>query len=851
MKNQKTMRFLLALLLGLTGWTATAQSLPAPDDFLPHRLGAAFTPHHLLVDYFEEVAAQSPRVKLIEYGRTHEDRPLLLAFISTPANLARLEAIRTNNLRNAGLLPGEPDPTLDDFAIVWLSYSVHGNEAAGSETSMGVLHDLASPDHPRTGEWLKNTLVILDPCLNPDGYNRYTNWYRQTANLRPDTDPAVREHQEPWPGGRVNHYLFDLNRDWAWQTQRESQQRMQQYRQWMPHIHADLHEQDYTSPYYFAPAAAPFHNYITDWQADFQTEIGKNHARYFDQEGWLYFTREYFDLLYPSYGDTWPTFNGAIGMTYEQAGHGRAGRAIDLPTGDTLTLFDRIAHHRTTSLSTVEIASKESDRLVENFRTYFRQGATAPQGEYRTYVVGAENARGKLRRLTRLLQHNGIAYGFATRGYTGKMYNYRTNEHETASVNVGDLIISAYQPRSVLTQVLFDPEVTVEDSVTYDITAWSVPFAFGLQAYASEERIAIQTIPGDTTDFQETTDPLAGQDLTRTYAYVIPWEDLSSAAFLGELLSAGINARTAPNDVRFGQETFARGAIIINRGDNRQHPDLSVTLRALARKHRVEVKLLDTGFSTSGGDLGSSRYQLLQAPEVAVLGGKGVDANQFGQVWHYFEQELKYPVSIFYPDDLAAVFAGDFDVLVLPEGRYQLQDQAQALTDWVRDGGKLIAIGSANSSLGQIEALALAPRQQDTVAADQDMTAQADDRLLPYAGRERRFISSFNPGVIIATEMDPAHPLAYGIGDRYFSLKTGTAAFDYLDDGVNVGRFRQEAFVSGFIGHAARRKLAETLVFGVADLGQGKVVHLIDNPLYRGFWEEGKLLFANALFLVK
>ncbi|MEM9258691.1 MAG: M14 metallopeptidase family protein, partial [Bacteroidota bacterium] len=328
-----------------------SSQITPPSDFLPHKLGETFTPHHLLVDYYQAVAGASPRVKLEQYGTTNEDRPLLLAFVSSIKNLERLEAIRENNLRIAGLLPGAPDPNLEDIAIVWLSYTVHGNEAAGVEASMGVLYDLANTGNPRTTEWLKNTVVVLDPCLNPDGNNRYSNWYRQQATLGLDPNPATREHNEPWPGGRVNHYLFDLNRDWAWQTQVESQQRMVQYKQWMPHIHADLHEQGYTSPYYFAPAAAPFHEYITDWQADFQTEIGKNHARYFDANGWLYFTRERFDLLYPSYGDTWPTFNGAIGMTYEQGGHSRAGRAIDLPNGDTLTLFDRVEHHRTTSLS--------------------------------------------------------------------------------------------------------------------------------------------------------------------------------------------------------------------------------------------------------------------------------------------------------------------------------------------------------------------------------------------------------------------------------------------------------------------------------------------------------------------
>ncbi|MEO0732740.1 MAG: M14 family zinc carboxypeptidase, partial [Bacteroidota bacterium] len=718
-----------------------------------------------------------------------------------------------------------------------------------SEASMGVLYDLANPNDTRTSNWLKNTVVILDPVLNPDGNARYINWYRQTATLGLDPNPTTREHNEPWPGGRVNHYLFDLNRDWAWQTQLETRQRMVKYKEWMPHVHADLHEQGYTSPYYFAPAAAPFHEYITDWQGEFQTEIGKNHATYFDREGWLYFTRERFDLLYPSYGDTWPTFNGAIGMTYEQGGHSRAGRAIDLPNGDTLTLADRVAHHRTTSLSTVEISSRESDRLVENFRKYFADAVTDPQGEYLTYVVSGNTPAGKMRRLRTLLDRNGIAYSRATQTKTfSDLYDYQTGgQEDNAGVAEGDLVISAYQPRSVLTQVLFDPDVYVEDSVTYDITGWSVPLAYGLDAYASKSRlnVATEAFPVMTAP----ADPLAGKDLSRVYAYVIPWEDLSAAAFLADVLEAGINARTATNDFTFGQESFAAGSIVITRADNRKTKYCAENLRRIAQQHAVKIHVLETGFSVVGGDLGSDHYQLVTTPRIAILGGEGVNPNQFGQVWHYFERDLGYPISIFYPDNIGSIAAGDYDILVMPSGRYQLSGSEEALTDWVRGGGKIIAIGGANSSLSRLDAFSLTRKEQEE-GEDAGAENGQDDRLLPYAGSERRFISTFNPGAIVGVEMDATYPLAFGIGENYFSLKTGSTAYDYLENGVNAGRVRTDPFISGFVGVEARRELDETLVFGVERMGRGSVVYLIDNPLYRGFWDQGKLLFANALFQV-
>jgi hypothetical protein len=800
----------------------------------------------MLVGYYKQIAEASPRMKLEEYGRTNEARPLLLAYVSTPENIARLEAIRENNLRLTGLLPGAPDPALGDIAIVWLSYSVHGNEAAGSEASMGVLYDLVNTSHPQTGDWLKNTIVILDPSINPDGYNRYSNWYRQTATLGLDPNPSTREHQEPWPGGRVNHYLFDLNRDWAWQTQVESRQRMVKYKQWMPHIHADLHEQGYTSPYYFAPAAAPFHEYITEWQSDFQTEIGKNHARYFDREGWLYFTRERFDLLYPSYGDTWPTFNGAIGMTYEQGGHSRAGRAIDLPNGDVLTLADRVAHHRTTSLSTVEIASKESDRLLENFRDYFKQATSKPQGKYLTYVVSGSTPRGKMRNLLTLLDRNGIAYSRAAGTETASTYDYQESRDIPGGAEPGDLIISAFQPRSVLAQTLFDPDAVVEDSVTYDITAWSVPLAYGLDAQASQQRFDVKTEPFTLPTYN---DPFAGKDLAKAYSYVVPWTDLSSAAFLGDLLSAGVNARTATGDFQFGDQDFQAGAIVINKGDNRKTEDFTAAVRTLVNKHEVPLSILETGFSVSGGDLGSSAYSLKKAPKVAIVSGDDVNPNQFGQVWYYFEQDLKYPVSIFNSDDLGDVAAGDYDVLIFPSGRYNLSSAAETLTDWVRAGGKIIAIAGANRSLSRLDGFNLKQKDSDDAEEDEDDNA-LDPRLLPHGGSERRFISGFNPGAIVGVEMDATYPLSFGIGKHYHSLKTGSDTYDYLESGVNAGRIRTEPFIAGFIGSKAQKEIEETLVFGVQNMGRGQVVYLVDNPLYRGFWEQGKLLFGNAVFQV-
>ncbi len=476
------MKIFLTLLLTIAGAAASFAQVASPEQFLGYKLGSRFTPHYKLVNYVYQVAQQAPdRVKVEQYGQTSEGRPLLLVYVASKENFPRLESIRSNNLRLTGMLKDKVAATEETPAIVWLSYNVHGNEPSSSEAAMLTLYELLNPSNTKTNEWLKNTVAIIDPCINPDGRERYVNWVTQMEGKYPDANPIAREHNEPWPGGRTNHYNFDLNRDWAWQTQLETQQRLVKYNQWLPQVHVDFHEQGYNAPYYFAPAAEPFHDVITPWQREFQVTIGKNNARYFDQNGWLYFTKERFDLFYPSYGDTYPLYNGAIGMTYEQGGHSRGGLAVTTEDGDTLTLYDRLLHHYTTGMSTIEIASLNAAKLVKEFHTYYTNAVQNPVGEFKSYVFKYDGTD-KLQRLERLLNRNGIEWAFGTeQSLTG--FNYFTGKTEAVKASAKDLVVTASQPKSNLLRVLFERISRLSDSATYDITAWSVPFAYGITTY--------------------------------------------------------------------------------------------------------------------------------------------------------------------------------------------------------------------------------------------------------------------------------------------------------------------------------------------------------------------------------
>lgn len=413
------MKPVFSLLCIISGLLSFAQ-LKSPSEFHGYELGDRFTRHTQVLDYFEHVAENSSMVQIEDYGRTYENRRLMLAYVASEENMARIETIRQDNLRRTGMLDGS---LTTQVPIVWLSYNVHGDESNSSESAMATIYELITSE--RGKKWLGNTVVIIDPCLNPDGRDRYVNFYNQYGNFPFTVDAQAIEHQQPWPGGRRNHYLFDLNRDWAWQSQIESQLRIVQYNKWMPHIHVDFHEQGYNDPYYFAPAAEPLHEQITDWQREFQETIGRNHARYFDQNNWFYFTKQQFDLLYPSYGDTYPMYNGSIGMTYEQAGSGRAGLGIIKQEGDTLTLLDRLTRHKVAGLSTIEVTSQNADKVLEEFQKFFDNG---PIGTYKSFVLKSKN-KDKMNHLKQWLASNGIRYGRGQdqKGLRGHHYSSGTS----------------------------------------------------------------------------------------------------------------------------------------------------------------------------------------------------------------------------------------------------------------------------------------------------------------------------------------------------------------------------------------------------------------------------------------
>ena len=833
------MKRIYFLFLFLSVLTTTAQP-KSPFEFLPN-YGKNVTYYHQVEHYFQHLVASSDWILYQKYGETSQERNLNAYYISSPENLKILEEIRKNHLNSIGLFPTK-NQAVKDKTIVWLSFNVHGNEFGALESALSVAYELVNPKNLETKKWLQDIIVILDPCLNPDGFSRYANWLRDISGTKTHPGHSDREHMEPWPGGRQNHYVFDLNRDWAWQTQLETQLRMDLYHKWMPMVHADVHEMGYNEPYFFPPAAEPYHEQIAPFQREFHQKIGELTSTKFDKEGWMYYSGERFDLFYPSYGDTYPCYNGAVGMTYEQGGIG-AGRAIVMRNGEILSIKDRINHHTKALLAVVELSFLQQQNLTTKFRDYFKENRSKPKGEFQTYIV-KDHPR-NLELLT-LLNRNRIEASFANESKKLKGYHYQTNKEKTFEIEPNDLIISVDQPKAVLTQVLFEPHQKLTDSLSYDITAWSLPFAYGVESYALKGKLAIQTKSQRTI-----TVP---QKMATVYAYYVPWNDRNSAKVLSLLHQQNFQVRSASKEVTFNNIKIEKGGLLITKGDNLKIKNFEETIQKIL-VHKAECVPITTGFAANGADLGGEFYPLLKAPKVLLLSGNGVSNIDFGQVWYYMDQVIEFPLSIIELDYFKKVNLTNYTTLILADGYYDFSENEQKnIDEFVSNGGKVIAMGGGMTMFEDREGYHLtkfATEEEKTNATQKEEEEELYNRFLDYEGSERRSISAYVPGAIIENTIDTTHPLTFGLGANYFSLKTTPAVYKLLKGAENVIYVPKKFQSFGFVGSKLKGELAETVTFAIDNVGKGKVIYMIDNPLFRGFWENGNLLFSNALFLVE
>ncbi len=830
-------------LLTILSFNTFSQDIKSPGEFLGYELGSQFTFHSKTIEYFRYVADISPGVTIEEYGLTNEGRPLIACFISTAENIENLEKFRINNLQTIGLMDGEPDGNKKPF--IWLSYNVHGNESVGMEASMKVLYDLVSRNVEESGKWLEECIIVIDPCQNPDGRDLYTSRYRRRQPLNVNPDPNDWSHGQPWPSARLNHYLFDLNRDWAWQTQIETKQRIALYNRFMPHVHADFHEMGTESSYFFAPGADPWHNVISKWQHEFHKLTGEANAQLFDEKARLYFTKESFDLFCPSFGDTWPLFNGAMGFTFEQGGGGGAGLGIKRSAGDTLTLSTRIEGHYMSSLATIKTSYDAREKLLTEFEKFFKTGTSNPGFEYKSILIKGDNNTHDLKSFCELLDANQIEYSYARKSAKSiEGFDYLANKQGKTTPEEGDILVSAYQPQSHLVEVFFEPDSKFTDSLSYDLTGWALPYLYSLEAYAVKDKIA-----GSDKKVEFVFENIKIPD-NPPYAYLANWKGYGEARLMSALYKKNLNIRYVTKTFTLDGKTYNRGSLIIARGDNKHLGDkFDKLVTDAANLTQVIINPVFTGLAEKGIDLGSNNARLNDPPKIALVGGDGTSTGSFGELWFFFEKELEYPITIIDASSLPNTDLGEYDVLYLPSGSYS--SAKDKLLEYAKAGGRIVAFERAVSlfSAEKTTSLFKAIEKQKKERTEAEGKKKSDDPALlkKFENQRRESLNSRSASSIYRVKLDDTHPYVYGLGTEWFIIKRSDG-MPYLENGNNIAYITEDEPVSGFAGSKFIKNIGNTLVIGSERVGQGEVVYLSDDPYYRAFWKSGRIILGNIAF---
>jgi hypothetical protein len=829
------------------------ERVPRPEAFLGYPLGERFTPWSRIQAYLDALAAASPRVKVWTYGETYEGRPLKLVALGSPESLAHLEALREEHLRLAdpGALSRAERERLVEKAplVVWLAYGVHGNESSSSEAAMAVAYVLAAGQGEIPG-LLKNTIVLLDPLVNPDGRERYVHAFEERRGAEPNPRISASEHWEPWPGGRQNHYLVDLNRDWAWASQQETRQRLTAYRAWEPQIYVDFHEMGTEASYFFPPPAEPVHPQISRRIVSWLDTFGRANAAAFDHQGWVYFKGQSYDLFYPGYGDSYPSLRGAVGMTYEMAGGGRGGLSLTLGDGSPLTLADRVARHFTTSLVTLKTAAAQGRKILADF-TETREG---PSGPPRTYLWPAD--RQEARALAELLTLHGIHVRQLGETVTLKARKlaHVPGPEEEKRFSAGTYAVTTAQPLGTLAQVLLDTDSSMGDAFLkrqrqrlednlgaefYDITAWSLPLAYNVEAWVSA---------GEPGGQKPAAAPSPGIHGSTALGALVRPQGIAGYRLAAALQKRGLHYRLALTSFSAEGTEYPTGTLFVPRHGN---PDFDKLLGGLLVEDDLTAQGIAASYEIKGASLGSRDMAVIRPVRVGLVSGEGVDATSFGFLWSLLDRQVGVRHDRLDLARLADVDLGEIDVLIFPDGDYsRVPDKTrEGLDAWIKSGGELVAIGDATTWLADHQMTTVKrwepPKEpKDALQGDPEL---ADSELGAPSGLALRPIVT--PGAALATKMQPNHPLTVGLDAAPAVLVEGSLVLHATGDprkDVLVAQ-TERPVIAGFAFPEAEQRLSGSLLVGAERRGKGSVVLFAQNPAFRLFWRATTPIFLNAI----
>ncbi|MFV8224747.1 M14 family metallopeptidase [Christiangramia aquimixticola] len=800
------------------------EDIPTPQDVLGYVPGEWHVSHDRLIQYLTKLAEVSPRIKMENRGFTYEGRPLVLLTVSSPGNLERLEEIRQNHLR---LLEKDSEGlNIENMPVVInQGFSIHGNEASGSNAALLYAYHLAAAEGKEIEETLKNTVILLDPSFNPDGLQRFAYWANTNKSKNINPDPQDREYSEVWPGGRTNHYWFDMNRDWLPVQLPESQARISTFHDWYPNILTDHHEMGSNSTFFFQPGIpSRTHPLTPKKNQDLTREIGSFHAAAFDEIGSLYYTEENYDDFYYGKGSTFPDINGSVGILFEQ-GSSR-GHAQETENG-VLTFPFTIRNQFTAALSTLKAAETMRTDLLKYQQNFFKNSRDSFENE--AYIFGSDADVYKPYKLAEILQRHKLDVYELDQDL---QINGKTFKKGKAYVVPKD------QRQHRLLKAMFEKRTKFQDSLFYDISAWTFPLAFNLNyTEASKPKKLGKKI-------EELQYPAIEEPATSQYAYLLNWNNYMAPKALNMILEKGLRAKVAMEQFSLNKQKFDQGTIMIPvQNQTLNQTELHKFLISVSKQSGVGITGIETGMTT-GINLGSNQFRGLEPQKVAIIVGENITPYDAGEIWHLFDQRYDMKITKLDISELERADLSKYTDIILPAtwGGGPDSEIAKKLKDWTRDGGTIIAYRNSVNWMRKNEFIDFKSRENKMIAKNVSFAERGDYNGAQVIG-----------GAIFEAVLDRSHPIAFGFENDKLPMFRNTTIFMEADEQSyrNPIRYTSAPLLSGYISKPNLDSLAGTVPFKHSNLGKGEVMLFTDNTNFRAFWYGTNKLLMNAIFFGK
>jgi hypothetical protein len=796
------------------------QDIPTPASVIDHEIGDWHITHDKLVQYMYALAESSDRISIENRGRTFEGRPLLLLYISAPNNLSNLEKIRENHI--ALTENGSDNIEVTKMPIVvYQGFSIHGNEPSGSNAALAVAYYLAAAQGSEIENLLNETVILFDPSYNPDGLQRFAYWANINKSKNINPDPNDREYSEIWPGGRTNHYWFDMNRDWLPVQLPESQARINTFHNWYPNILTDHHEMGTNSTFFFQPGIPSRTNPLTPSKNQEITEaIGKFHAKALNKIGSFYYSKESFDDFYYGKGSTFPDINGGIGILFEQASS--RGHAQESDNG-ILTFPFTIRNQFTAALSTLEAALSMRIELL-NYQKSFYANARKEAKNSGVIVFGDEKDATKVNQLAKILKLHKIEYYELKSNFSKNGKNYKKGY---------SYVIPKDQKQHRLINAMFQKRTTFQDSLFYDVSAWTFPLAFNLDY---EENEGVNRQGEKALEKKSTYIPK-----NSNYAYLMEWNDYNTPKVLNKILEKGLRAKVSLKSFKLENKSYDYGTILIpvqNQKLNKQ--ELSNFINELSKENNVLINGVSTGLS-EGIDLGSSNFKAIEPQKVALIVGRGITPYDAGEVWHLFDQRYDMLISKLDTRDFNRTNLSKYTDIILPNswGNALSKKGAEKLKKWVENGGTLIGYKNTGKWLNNNNLLKIEFKSK------KDSTQNTS-----FEQKSNYFGAQVIGGAIFETYIDRSHPIAFGYKNNTLPVFRNSTIFMKPDKNSynNPISYSEKALLSGYISNKNLLELKKTSMCKIGNLGKGKVIYFTDNTNFRAFWYGTNKLLMNAIF---